>query len=453
MIKINHVDLVAAISFITSLYSLISRYIYSDYGCMHPSARDPNLEFHDLLMLSRYKHLSMNFIKHIVFRIVDISTNILIIGLIWHVLGGGTMSVLFGIILLLLEITFLITKQRFEFGFINYFVRMPLEETLACDCFCHCFEQSEKLCFGLLRIIISVLVAYNIADRSEYTNFVIFSSIYSLVVSIIILPLFFWKYIKPIYTAHSDSQYHSYEFHSVDNAIRLSDMDYLLFSKLMGVNPFIKSPLEKCLTRKLPDEIKSGVLLSIARQKQFDFEVYEMLKQWYDELSLQSDEMIAQNLDNVSFEDYLALQLNETTGAAYGFAIYSQNVNIWHILDLTGKVNWNKFNCNNKKRYEYGWNLLHAIVRYNDNIKIIEWFLENGGCDANSVSRDGLTSLHVLMRRFTLLYKQESTDHAPEIAQLLVKHGIDVNKKSKNGRTAKHLLQDDRIFEWLFKPM
>ena len=117
LIKTNKFDKIAIISFITSLYSLISRYIYSDQAYLKSSTHDSNIEFEDLCPLGKiFIKISIPWLKHVVFRLLDISINILTNALLWHLFGGFAFSIILGVLLFIIQCSALLAALRLTIG-------------------------------------------------------------------------------------------------------------------------------------------------------------------------------------------------------------------------------------------------------------------------------------------------------------------------------------------------
>ena len=485
LIQINETQGIAVLSFITSLYSLISRYIYADRSYIKLDAHGSKIEFEDLWPIWKiFGKISKSWLKHIIFRILDVSTNVIMVSLAWYLLDGVILCVFFGIIIIFIQFFALLLRQNLEFTFISFFVRMPFRgiwfERTPCG-----LVYFEKYIFGTIRIILSFIMLGKLIEHGfnddYYPRFVTVAVCGILINSLVVLPVYFSIFIWPIYVAQCDRKFHSYGFSDVNGAIQVSDIDFLLFSKLMGVNPFHndKSYVSRYITTLCSNYWFMGtatsMVISLARQPKFDHQIYQFLKEWYNELHNISDNNDNSNNDNgttgninngelqleskksgikkwkkmknvLTFEEFLACQVMTTdevvASMTYTSTARSNNIEIWKILHKTGKVDWNKLKyrigCDCKYTWWYYASMLHWIV-FRSSVNIVEWYLLNSGCDVNVTSKTGTTAMHLLMKRVN---RRGWTDDERNIGELLVKYGIDLKKCDRDGKTAKDCLRE-----------
>ena len=452
LIKINEIDEIAIVSFVTSLYSLISRYIYSDQVYLIPDTYDSNIEFEDLFPPWKICiKISFAWLKHIFFRFFDITTNILLVALLWDLLGGEGFSITIGIIVFLIQLLYLF-RQELSVSFVDLLVKMPLDP-LHINCadgpLSVYFLIGMFLCVrGLLCYVICAQI---FAFSKGHSQFVEFCSISVVVSSVVILPLYFFVFIRPLWR---DDIVSSVKL-DIKSLIAASQTNVLLFAKLMGVNPFVENRLTLLMSDKLQTICVCMGYLSSSRamfeafvtQAKFDFELYELMEGWFYEVQMKGKNMI--NVENgavMKFDEYLALQVNSE--AIRGFGVdQCRNVEIWKILAKSGKLDWNVLN--NNKYFGESRHLLDIFVQSGPP-NLVEWYLDNSGCDINSRTYKG-TAFHSLMVRIKFDNRKSIDSDCQKIAQLLIKKGIDVNLTDHRNYTPKDFLDDDKLYNALLE--
>ena len=182
----------------------------------------------------------------------------------------------------------------------------------------------------------------------------------------------------------------------------------------------------------------TSMVISLARQPKFDHQIFMFLKEWYNELHAQEK--------TVSFEEFLALEVSTgdeiIASMVYTNTSQSNNIEIWNILDKTGKIDWNSLKytigCDCRYNWWYHSRMIHWVV-FRSSVNVVKWYLENSECDVNATTKTGTTAMHVLMKRIN---SRGWTDDEREIATLLVKQGVDLTKRDSDGRTARDCLRE-----------
>jgi hypothetical protein len=109
--------------------------------------------------------------------------------------------------------------------------------------------------------------------------------------------------------------------------------------------------------------------------------------------------------------------------------------NMAKLLVLHGaETNWKTDN---------GTTLLHAAAMRTERSDLLEYYIQQK-VPINSVTRDGETALHHLSEWGIL----DSCEEFLKKARLLLKAGIDIDAKDKDGRTAQDLLQECPVGRW-----
>ena len=106
-------------------------------------------------------------------------------------------------------------------------------------------------------------------------------------------------------------------------------------------------------------------------------------------------------------------------------AIENKSIEILNSLLPKIKINETFSNPNNSA--QKAWNYLLHACKFG-NIKVVEFLLENGS-DVNYLDSDKKSSLYWATTN-------KDDDESAKICALLIKKGININHKSKDGRTA-----------------
>ena len=85
---------ITTISFIGSIYSIVSRRIFSVSSLLVKDAHSSGLSFTHFFNL-RFDLINKHWIQHVIFKTFDIGSNILGLAVFWYVLGPFWMAILF----------------------------------------------------------------------------------------------------------------------------------------------------------------------------------------------------------------------------------------------------------------------------------------------------------------------------------------------------------------------
>ena len=244
----------------------------------------------------------------------------------------------------------------------------------------------------------------------------------------------------------------------IGHAVFYGDFEYVLFAKSMGANIFKqKSWFVKKLQSIVPILwLRSGkrviaarglnIMEAFAMQYQFNHQLFEFLKQWYNEIYDTDDENM------YGFEKYLASLVDNEI--AWIIARRSLNCQIFDALS-NGGLKFNEYNDVNM--YDKGWNMLHEACFAGKSVNVVEWFLKNNIYDINSTTQDGRTALHVLLSQMNVIAIGNNTMKKDKIRkkfQLLLQYGIDIFAKDNHHKTAFEQSNVSQEFIlWLCQPI
>ena len=476
------IDSLALISFAFSLYSVISRYIFVDKHYLDKSAHNSNIKMEDICSWSKLKRgISINWINHCIFRSIDIFTNIIILALFWTQVDIIYLIVLAAILLLFF---FLLGRNYASLlQFIKHAVRQPLNQKYAFIAeyrqesnrnlsllICTVFAHLQALIFIITRLILVTVIAWH-TNTSSPLNSEYMTGTWILIIIVglcsIFNPIFYFVFITKMY---KECNRESVTAFSVTSAVANSNQDFLLFTKLLNIDIFVEYDKVKFknylpwLNSDFPRHVYN-LLAALSIHQTMDWQIYNFLKQWYQEKNVTDNYNYFKNL---SFEQYICKQMSNIT---YKILVtYCRDVTFYQLLMDNG-VNFNDYkivtipfalgikalliddlcrncDCIHKKGVNIipysKWNGLHYAIRYHKNITIIKWFLDNNIFDINEqTSNHKCTALHIVMIRIKSLKKKKtslSNTIEARIAQLLIEHNIDQSLKDKWGRTAQSMI-------------
>ena len=315
--------------------------------------------------------------------------------------------------------------------------------------FVRCYWVISSFC--IIRASLCNIIMYiAVSQWNNYDLLVVFSTIFAAILSTIILPIYFFVFIFPLYRSHVESLRLD-----TTSLIRASDIDILLFVKLMGVNPFVTNKFtllaRKLLRKSFPcaqwsTPFRILMLESFVRQPQFDTELYQFLETWFNQLQLQVKQYASQTKDElIKFDEYLAQQVNNETIFGMAKASGTGNIEIWDILHKTGKINWDCWMCEKWGQCR----MLHLIVRFGSP-QMVKWFVDSCVSDINiKTGLHNKTAFHFLMERVRFDKNFDSNTDGQRIASILVDKGINVDATDSNGMTAKSWLNNDEVYDLL----
>ena len=183
---------------------------------------------------------------------------------------------------------------------------------------------------------------------------------------------------------------------------------------------------------------------TVSMNNPLSLEMFEFLKQWYNEENNKDPNEFA-------FEKYLVSFIDDEL-AQYCIENMDASLDTYPmILDVLarGEIQWNQFNCDrinwyaprrrNMSVYDYsGWNMLHLAVRYGRSPKAVQWLIEYGNFNVNEPAstykdRKWPNLWHLLILR--TVYLRNKHDNYTlgmreiRLGQILIAAGIEINDK------------------------
>ena len=455
--KFDSNNTIAIISLVTSLYSLVTRIIFQDAYKIIPTAQEAGLSFEDLFINFKFR-INNNWLIFVLFRFLDVISNIICIALIWHIIGGEWLLLLGGTTIICFIIFALIAYGNLPVKWIFFALKTPLGYLPPNAFIVNKFnfrisiklQRFPAILFFFIRFVLTatIFIKYffiknSTKGDSDSSMFVLL--IVECVVCNFVIPLIFFVFISKLTVPRSNRTTYSGGF-DIGQAIFTKDFDYITFSKLMNANVFyphsrfIKHP---CIEKIIPTIMLKNAKRSIesrgicmtealAMQSQFSDEIYNYLKNWYDEIYFyntgnninininhKTKKTKIKNVKILTFEEYLVSLMDNLT--AWIVARRARNIEIFNKL-TEGGIDFSKYTNTNQR----GWNMLQQTCLSNNsaNVEVVEWFLKNQCYDINAKTFRKHTALHGLILKIQKRKKVTIQDR--KVFCLLLKYGIDL---------------------------